>query len=1843
MIPGYIIEEEIYRGRKRLVYRGRRLEDNTSVIIKTSISDFPPENDITALKREYEIVRNLQIDGIAKAYSLEKDHNRLALILEDAGRETLRNLIESEDFNLLKFLRIAIRLSRIVAELHQNNIIHKDINPNNIIVNAETYEVSLIDFSISSSLPNENQKLSHPNLLEGTLAYMSPEQTGRMNRAIDYSTDFYSLGVTFYETLTGKLPFSSTDPLELVHSHIAKIPPPPRELNSDIPQVVSDIVMKLMSKTAEGRYKSAYGLKADLERCLEELRKNGNISDFTPGESDFSDRFQIPQKLYGREDEIATLMSAFERVSDGTTEMMLVSGYSGIGKTSFIQELYKPIVRERGYFISGKFDQVVRNIPFGALIQAFQGLIRQLLTESEESLVQWRSILSASLSNNGGVLAEVIPEIELIIGEQEQPHELGPTESLNRFQLVFQNFVGALARREHPLVVFLDDLQWADSATLTLFQPLLTSQDIRHFFLMGAYRDNEVDAAHPLMRTLGLLETAGIRLNRVVLGPLQLPDLERLIRDTLHDERVEPLARLVYEKTGGNPFFLIQFLKMLNQEGLIQFDYGQRRWYYRIKAVVDAPLTDNVIELMMRKIERLSSPAQHALTLAACIGNPFDLSTLAVVCEQDATKVSDDLKEAIDEGLVLNVSRDYEASDQPETSAPSYSFLHDRVQQAAYSLIPDKRRQLVHLTIGRLLQSGVNLEESDQKLFDIIHHLNLGTILITDESERLTLARLNLSAGRKAKSSTAHEAALNYLKVGIGLLDQKTWESDYDLAFALNFEAAECQYLCGNFDAAEQGFELLLQRAASKLDKARVYRLRSIQFENMSRYKDALAIARENLALFGVSFPDSDEEKDAALESEIESIASLLGERRIESLVDLPVMTDHETRMVMNILTDIWSPAYIVGDAILARLISATMVRLSLIHGNVEESAYGYVTHAITVGPVREDYKLAYEFGRLALRVNERFNDSRRRAKIYQQFHAHVNFWRQPIQTCIPYAQEACRSGLESGDFLYAAYGASTESWPAIVSNQDLAQFVRHFAPNLALIKKLKITSFADSLRMIMNWALALQGKTQSPLSLSDEGFDEDEYVETYRHNQFFTMFHAILKLHLFYVFGEYRKALETSRTVLGIVHQLTGMVWSIMFDFWNALTLAANYSGAAVGERRTYLEEMEKTQESFAVLAENCPENFLCQSLLLSAEIERIAGRPLSTLSFYERAISYAQETRMVQHLALANELYALFQLECGEEKTASTFMVEARACYSQWGAMAKVRALEGKYSHLLSLTGRDGRPAAPTADSQISSTTITTGSETLDLMTVIKSSQVISGEIVFGQLIEKLMRIVIENAGAEKGFLLLEKETGLIIQAESSTEKEEINVLDSVPVGAIHESPLPLTILNYVKRTCESVVLADAANELQFRKDPYVVQRQPKSILCVPIILRGKFIGILYLENSLTTDAFTQERVEVVRILSSQAAISLENASMYDEMKREITHRKEAETALQKALQELEQLKNRLQVENIYLQEEIKTEYNFEEIIGQSDSLKKVLRKVEQVAPTDATVLIYGETGTGKELITRAIHNLSPRKDRPLVKVNCGAISAGLVESELFGHEKGAFTGALQRRVGRFELADGGTIFLDEVTELRQDTQVKLLRVLQEGEFERVGSSKSIKVDVRVIAATNRNIDEAVKAAKFRSDLFYRLNVFPLEVPSLRERKSDIPLLANFFLTKFSKKLGKQFQNISKNTMNALMSYEWPGNIRELQNVIERAVVLSHGTVIEIDESVLGLNSRPEIQTQGTLEDVERNHILRVLEDTNWVVQGKGGAASVLGINPNTLRSRMQKLRIKKPLRHL
>jgi predicted ATPase/transcriptional regulator with GAF, ATPase, and Fis domain len=2018
-IKGYEIRGEVSRTPGYVLNRARRLGDDRAVLLKAPVSDPPSAADVQSFENEFAVLRELAVTGVPAAFELVREGRRRVLVFEDEGALPLALLPSWRRPSIPSLLSLASELSGILAELHRREIVHRNVNPWSIHIRPSDGRVFLTDFGLASSAAEAEGGTVAPHRIRGTLAYLSPEQTGRMNRVTDYRTDFYSFGMTLYELLTGSLPLQSNDVLEWIHWHIAVAPASPREVEPTVPDALSRIVSKLLSKIVEERYQSASGLKADLELVARAFAEGRPLPEFRPGEREVRDRFVIPKTLYGRDRELQLLLDVFDQTCAGDSALMLVAGYSGIGKTALIQELYKPLVRRRGYFAGGKFDQVVRDLPFGALIQAFRGLLQQLLAEPDERLAYWRERIARAVATGAGVLADVIPEIELLLGEQPDSPPLGPSETLNRFQLAFQNFLGALAQREHPLVVFLDDLQWADSATLSLLQPLLASPDVRYLLVIGAYRDNEVDAGHPLARSVASLESAGVRVARIFLGPLEAPDLSLLLRDVLHRELADvgPLARLVQEKTAGNPFFTIEFLKLLRQEGLVSFDYELGHWSFRLEAIPGAAITDNVIDLMTRKIQRLSENTQRRLMLAACIGGNFDLSTLATVSESSISAAADDLKEALDEGLLVSTAGGGVSATARESEsgvAPAaYAFLHDRVQQAAYSLIPEDRRARVHASVGHLLLERWDRSQAPEKIFDIVGHLNVGSAAIVDPGDRLALARLDLEAGRRAKASTAYDAGSGYLDHGIAVSSEPWWRTDYPLMFDLYLAAAECHYLGRRFDVAEGYFGLILSRARTAFDGARVHALRMVLYENLSHYRRAVASGREGLMLLGIELPERPEDVRLALDAEIDAIHRRLGDRAIASLIDLPASTDENVLLLMSILVSLWSPAYISGDDRVARLISATIVRLSLTHGNCGDSAYGYVTHAITIGPIRGDYRSAYEWGELALSVNERFDDLKCRAKIHQQFHAHVKLWRQPFESCIPHAREARRSGLEAGDLNYAGYGAVTETWPAFPIANDLARFVRDYEPAAKLLERLHLSDFLSALRVMLNWALALQGRTAGPLSLSSASFDEGAFLAKFESEPFFRTFFYTAKLHLAVVMEEAELGLRAARRARQ--GTLLGTLWPVLVDFWGGLASTAGFADASEEERAAYRSQLAASEASLRVLAENCPENFRCYWLLLSAEIQRVSGEPSDAEQSCKAAIAYARRTDNLQMEALANELCAKATMAHSGPSAGVPFLLEARRCYAAWGAVTKVQQMEAKYGTLLSPA-----PAPPTAPGTVAPSrpgALETGVDgrdsALDIATILEGAQTIAVEMELDELLRKLMRISLLSAGAQRGFFLRDRRGRMVVEIEGTAtggSHRTTRALEDV-------TDVATSVVQYVRTTRQSVVLGDAAADERFIEDRYIATVHPRSILCVPAVQQGKLEGILYLENNLAPDAFTADRIQVLEVLSSQAAISLENARLYQEMREEAAERRRAEEMLlqvtegtastlgrdffaslvehlasavdvryaflaecpdptiprarslafwnidrlgdnfeydisetpckkvvdgelchygddlqklfpndlglvrwgarsylgvpmydasgrvighlavlddepmvedartasilkifssragaelerlhaeedlRAALAEVEGLKNRLQAENVYLQEELSQEHNFQEMVGTSPALVELLRRVERVAPTDATVLVYGETGTGKELIARAIHSRSGRKERALVKVNCGAISAGLVESELFGHVKGAFTGAIDRRVGRFELADGGTLFLDEVAELPLETQVKLLRVLQEQEFEPLGSSRSVRVSVRIIAATNRDLEEAVAAGRFRSDLFFRLNVLPLEVPPLRERRSDVPQLVTFFMTRFAKQFGKRMEAVDRATMELLVAYDWPGNVRELQNVVERAVVLSQGPVLQLDRDLVPAgestrarpvpapepdpdagaipvsrseSARVQPASPATLEELERAHILAVLERTGGVIEGPSGAAKILALHPNTLRSRMKKL---------
>lgn len=1514
--PGYQILAKIYESSNSLVYRGYRESDHLPVIIKLLHEDYPSPEKLARYKQEFEIARSLNLSGIVKAYSLQNYQNTLAMILEDFGGESLRILMSSQKFTFLGFLTLAIKITESLGEIHAANIIHKDINPANVVVNPATGQVKLIDFSISSILTRETPSLTNPSVLEGTLAYMSPEQTGRMNRTLDYRSDFYSLGITFYELLTHQLPFTATDPMELVHCHIAKQPTPAYLVNPEIPKGLSDIVMKLLAKAAEDRYQSAYGLKADLENCLNQLQVTGYILEFPLGTQDISDKFQIPQKLYGREQEIETLLDAFERVSQGKAEMMLIAGYSGIGKSALVQEIYKPITRKQGYFIGGKFDQLQRSIPYSAIVNAFSELVRLLLTETEAQLELWRKKLSQALEPNGQIIIDVIPEIELIIGPQPSVPELGPTETQNRFNQVFQNFIHIFCQPEHPLVIFLDDLQWADSATLKLIELILTDDKVTHVFLIGAYRDNEVNSTHPLMMLVDSLTQENVTINQINLVPLGIDRVTQLVAETLHSDReqVKPLAELAVRKTEGNPFFVNEFLKTLYQENLLTFAAPQSggigRWHWDIAQIEAIAITDNVVDLMIRKLRKLPETTQQVLRLVACLGNQFDLNTLSLIYEKESFETFQHLLPAIQIGLIQATS-ELEATAAEAINFPllilNYKFLHDRVQQAAYTLIDEDQKKVVHLRIGRLLLASTPVEYHSERIFELVDHLNVGRSLITDKTEQIELATLNLDAAKKAKDATAYDAARQYLVAGMEGLSEEIWTDSYELALALHKERSEVEYLNSNFDQSERFIKITLKQVRSILEKAEIYNLLLIQYTLQGKHEDAIATGKKALALLDVELPETD--FATAIGTEFAEAKTNLDDRPIAELYHQPEMVVAEKKIAIKLLNNLLPSAYFKSPELWTVLV-VKAVNLSLKYGDAPESSPCYGSYGILLTSIFSDYKTAYEFGLLSLKLSDKWNRLDLKCKACTVLGNALSFWFKHLKESNSINNIGYQAGLNSGDLQYAGYILNYKSTNLFYQSKNLAQLLTEIPGYLQFSQKSKNQMATDTIQGLEFVLLNLRKLTPHKLEFCNDSLDDVTFQnQCQEHQNFYSLcIYQIIKLQVLYFYGEYAEALKLVDSIEPNLKFITGIFSSTEYNFYSSLLLAALYPGATADEQQSYREKIEANQKQMQIWAENGSDNFLHKYLLVEAELARVLGNAEAAIDLYDRAIAAARAGDFIQHEALANERVAEFWLDKDKPKYAKVHIRDAYYGYQRWGAIRKAEDLEVKYPQFC---GSSRSPIRLPGENLISVIHTSTGSssEVLDLGTVMKASQAISSEIVLDKLLASLMKILIENAGAQKGFLLLPKEGSLQVAAKASVAQDEVVIQESALVES--SADLPIAIVHYVERTHSDVVLGNVASDTRFSGDSYVIEQQLKSVLCTPIINHGQLIGILYLENNLIIGAFTPDRLEVLRLLSSQTAISLENALLYASMEQKVQQRtqelNEKNERLSQTLQEL------------------------------------------------------------------------------------------------------------------------------------------------------------------------------------------------------------------------------------------------------------------------------------------------------------------------------------------------
>ncbi|MEH2304764.1 trifunctional serine/threonine-protein kinase/ATP-binding protein/sensor histidine kinase [Nostoc sp.] len=1639
----YRISEQLYAGSRTLVYRAIREADQLPVVIKLLQQEYPTFNDLLLFRNQYTIAKNIDLPGIVHPYSLEPYRNSYALVMEDFGgislRDWMNETIRGKQCTLTEFLEIAIALSNILDGLYHHRIIHKDIKPANILINPKTQQVKFIDFSIASLLPRETQEIHSPNVLEGTLAYLSPEQTGRMNRGIDYRSDYYSLGVTFYELLAGHLPFESNDPMELVHCHIAK---EPEKLGGrgqgafkgrgeeEIPQVLCDIVMKLMAKNAEDRYQSALGLKFDLEKCLSQLQETGEIKSFQLGERDICDRFIIPEKLYGRQDEVESLLNAFERVSQGSTEIMLVAGFSGIGKTAVVNEVHKPIVRQRGYFIKGKFDQFQRNIPFSAFVQAFRDLIRQLLSETDIQFEQWKCKILSALGENGQVMIEVIPELESMIGKQPPAPELSGSAAQNRFKSLFLKFTQVFTAAEHPLAIFIDDLQWADSASLKLMHLLMSEVDIGYLLLIGAYRDNEVNPVHPLMLTLQEIQKLGATVNTITLTPLDQTSVNHLVADTLSCSLAlaTPLTELILSKTKGNPFFSNQFLKALHQEKLITFNPpqspllakggSQGGWECDVAQVRSLALTDDVVEFMAIQLEKLSPETKKVLKLAACIGNQFDLATLAIVHEKSQMETAADFWKAVQDGLIIPTNEVYKfyqdsslvISDLQRTNDKGqmtiYKFLHDRIQQAAYSLIPDNQKQVTHLHIGRLLQQATTVNERDEKIFAIVNHFNQGVTLISDEQEQQELAQLNLAAGHKAKGATAYTAALDYFNTGVAILTSNCWHSQYNLALILYEGATESAYLCTDFEQMEQLAEIVLNHAQSWLDRVNIYSIKIQACMAQHQQLEALQLAREILKHLGVHLPEQPTPAD--IEQALRHTQTLLNGRSIESLLELPQIAAPEKKAAMVILSSIISAAYQAAPELLPLVIFAEF-DLSVEYGNAPESTHGYVMYGLTLVATLGDIDAGYRFGQLGMNLMQRIHAPKLTAKTIFAFNCFLRHWQEPAKYTLEGYLQAYSSGLESGDIEYVALSLMCYCYTAYWSGQELSALRQTIEVHRKVIQQLRQDNCLHTQSIYHQVVVNLLEVVLEPERLLGEYCHEDEIIQLYvKTNQGAGLYQVYFnKLFLSYLFQNYEQALENAQLAEPYLGAITGLVMVPLFYFYDALVRLAVYPTASETDQISIIERVRGHQEKLSTWAAYAPSNQAHRHALVIAEKCRVLGAKAEAIEYYDRAIAKAKENEYLNEEALANELTAKFYLEWGKERIAQEYLINAYYCYTRWGAKAKVDDLEQRYPRLLAPILQQTRSPSDSAIANIDSittlhsstnksvTSSSSASVMLDLATVLKASQTLSSEIELDKLLTKLLQVVIENAGADKCALLLLKEGRLLVEATTEVGQQS-RLLQSIFVE--DSADIPHSLIYAVKRSLQPTVILDATVHPLLMADPYIMRQQPKSLLCTPIIYQGKLLGILYLENNLVAGAFSSDRVEILNLLCTQAAISLENARLYQQAQDILENLRQTEQFLRLIIDNIPQSVFWKDRNSVYLgcnhkyaqtfengvSENVigKTDYDFSWTREQSDSFVECDRRIMESGQAELNIIETVLKADGKQIWSNT--NKIPLRDK-------------------------------------------------------------------------------------------------------------------------------------------------------------------------------------------------------------------------------------------------------------------
>jgi predicted ATPase/signal transduction histidine kinase len=1514
MLNDYCVTSQIYEGSRTLVYRGyRRNSVPKSVVLKLLRSEYPSFRELEQFRNQATIAQKLDIPGVIQTYGLESYQNRDILVMEDFDGISLKQAIAiwRDDVAISvgvapgvwvpRFFTIALQVVIALDGLYRHQVIHKDIKPANILINLETHQVKVIDFSIASSLSQKIPTLGNTIGIEGTLAYVSPEQTGRTKRTIDYRTDFYALGVTFFELLTGELPFTSNDPMEMLHCHLAIQSPMAHEINPEVPPILSAIVSKLMAKNAEDRYQSAIGLQKDLTICWEQWLKTGEMISFELGQQDISDRFVLSQKLYGREQDVEALLTVFHRVANrdtalghmGRSELVLVTGPSGIGKTAVIHQLHPWILGQQGYFIQGKFDQFQRNVPFSALVQALRDLMTQLLCQSNAQVERWKLMILRALGENAAVIVEVIPELVNLIGVQPPAIELSGSASQNRFNVLFQKFIQVFTTKDHPLVLFLDDLQWADLATLRLMQVLMDESSC-HLLVIATYRDTEVSRAHPLIQTIDEIQKMGTVITPIALSPLTIEALNQLVADSLFlkANSTRSLSEFINTITQGNPFFSSQLLKSWHEDGFIIFDWNIQSWTFELLEIQAKTQTQDMVELISTKLQKLPLATQSALKFAACIGSSFELSMVSMISEQSPMDMALQLYPALQEGLVSLYAEQAESQDL-SLPTQTYQFLHDRVQQAAYGLIPDHEKPTTYLKIGQLILSNTPEAAREEQIFAIVNPLNYGSALLINLADREELAQLNLIAGRKAMAATAYPSALSYLTQGIALLNEHPWQYQYSLTLALHELAIEASSLSASFELMEHLIESLLCNAECNLDRIGTYDIQIQSYSSQNRLLDAIQIAQK--ALNSLGFIVSMDPSQLDVPEAFQTTAHLLLDRSTVSLANLPTMTDPNQLAIMRIVMKVM-PAVFLAIPPLYPILILSQVNASIQHGNSPFSPLCYACYGMLLNGILKKTKIANEFSELASQLASKLDSKDLMARtsfVIANFLTHSTVHVRDARSLL---LDSYQTSIETGNIEYVGYCLQNLCNNSYLMGQELVSLEKEIRAYIKVLESSKQITNLNYCQIFRQAVLQFSTPIDRSGQLSGEACNEAELLPLLLEAHDLTGLHFFYfhKLILSYCFGDFANAYAYATEGRQYLAGGTGLITTPVYYFYASLAALAMYSMENSAE---ILQQVADNQIELKHWADHAPMNHLHKFYLVEAERYRILGIRAEAIEFYDQAIAFAKEYRYLNEEALAYELAGRFYLMWGKETIAQSYFTQAYYSYGRWGAIAKVQDLEDRYPQLLKLI------LNPHSDRTILNETISIGnssyrtntsrhqdiSHQLDLKTVVKALQVLSSEIELEKLLTVLMQSMITHAGAENCILLLSDQENWLLSSQS-TNTESI-VLQSMPIQMDHL--IPQSIIHYVTRTSETLVLDDASRETSFAYDPYIMAHRPKSLLCAPICQQGRLIGVLYLENNLMARAFTCDRLEILNLLTAQAAISLQNAQLYNTLEQKVQQR--------------------------------------------------------------------------------------------------------------------------------------------------------------------------------------------------------------------------------------------------------------------------------------------------------------------------------------------------------------